>query len=67
MTGSCKGPVRQAGPVGGQSVDFIFVYSTTTTAATGTSVNKRFNEQRTIAVHVRYKYISLPSTAQKTT
>ena len=39
---------------------------TTTAVATGTSPNKRFNEQK-IAVHVRYKslYILLPSSAKQ--
>ena len=36
-------------------------------AATEMQANKRFNEQRTMAVHVRYKSldISLPSSAQQ--
>ena len=40
---------------------------TTTEAATGTSLNKRFNEQNNIVLHVRYNslYISLPSSAKQ--
>ena len=40
---------------------------TTTTTATGTSLNKRFNEQENGSVHVHYKslYISLPSSAKQ--